>query len=74
MSETRLWLSVRELAEHYHLSEATIRRWLSRGELNEENGAYRIGNTWRINRQEFEPKFIRRQQNQPERESLRLVK
>jgi len=52
------WLSIRDLAEFYAVPELTVRYWLKSKKLNQSNGAHRIGGRWRINRLEFEAKFI----------------
>jgi excisionase family DNA binding protein len=52
------WLTVPQMSEHYGISIATIRNWLKTGKLNRSNGAHRLGENWRINRSEFESKFM----------------
>ena len=57
-SDKPTWLSIRDLADFYVVPELTVRYWLKSKKLNQSNRAHRIGGRWRINRLEFETKFI----------------
>ncbi|HKN12812.1 MAG TPA: helix-turn-helix domain-containing protein [Candidatus Binatus sp.] len=54
------WLSVKETAELFGYSVSTIKHWLKTGRLGPQTGAHHPGRgmQWRINRVEFEEKFL----------------
>jgi len=58
--ERKVWLSVNETAELYGYSVSTIKHWLKAGRLGPQTGAHQPGRgmQWRINRVEFEEKFL----------------
>jgi len=47
------WLSVVDIAEEMRVEIDTVRGWIRRGDLV----AYRVGNTYRIKREDFD-KFL----------------
>jgi excisionase family DNA binding protein len=59
---TKPWLSVGETAELFGYSVSTIKHWLASGKLGAQHGARHPGRgmQWRINRVEFEEKFLKK--------------
>lgn len=57
------WLTVQEVAKQCQISEVTVRRWISSGELR----AAKLGKGWRIKPEDLEAFYEKRVQGADEK-------